>query len=270
MIRKNLWWALCAVLLFSITIISWRPEANPNTVKINNRDSSKQAAAPKSLFEQYVTTLYQTANLEQSGLAFPVFEKAVTGFLNLKMANMLPENSSVLTVIDFTKSSREKRLWIIDMLTKHLVLNTWVAHGQGSGKDMATQFSDVNDSHQSSLGFYLTDNVYMGKHGRSLRLNGLDEGFNSTARARDIVVHGASYVSQKAIEEMGHLGRSFGCPAVAPGVRDEVINTIKGKTVMFINGNDPSYTSKYLDESAISNFIPDSTTALSMTTYGTR
>ena len=232
MIRKNLWWALCAVLLFSITIISWRPEANPNAVNLNNRDSSRQAAAPKSLFEQYVTTLYQTANLEQSGLAFPVFEKAVTGFLNLKLANMLPEHSSVLTVVDFSKPSREKRMWIIDVLSKHLVLNTWVAHGQGSGEDMATQFSDINDSHQSSLGFYLTDNVYMGKHGRSLRLNGLDEGFNSTARARDIVVHGASYVSQKAIDEMGHLGRSFGCPAVSPKVRDEVINTIKGKTVL--------------------------------------
>ncbi|HEY0245310.1 MAG TPA: murein L,D-transpeptidase catalytic domain family protein, partial [Mucilaginibacter sp.] len=142
---------------------------------------------------------------------------------------------------------------------KQLLLNTWVAHGQGSGDDMAKQFSDNNESHQSSLGFYLTDDVYMGKHGRSLRLDGLDEGFNRNARTRDIVVHAADYVGETAIEKMGRLGRSFGCPAVAPEVRDQVINTIKGKTVLFINGNDSNYSSKYLDESNLTAFVPDTT-----------
>src|ERR1700759_3216877 len=99
-------------------------------------------------------------------------------------------------------------MWIVDLVAKHLLLNTWVAHGQGSGDDVANSFSNINDSHQSSLGFYLTDDVYMGKHGRSLHLDGLDEGFNDDARAREIVVHGAPYVSERTINEKGKIGRS--------------------------------------------------------------
>ena len=252
--RKNFWWVACVVLLFSITIISWRP-AGTKTIDPN----VKTVVSTKYLFEKYVEDLYNAAQLQQAGLDEAVFRKAVTGFINLKIANKLPQNSSVITVVDFNKSSREKRMWIVDLIAKHLLLNTWVAHGQGSGMDMANAFSNTDESHQSSLGFYLTDDVYFGKHGRSLRLDGLDEGFNASARARAIVVHAADYVGENAIEKMGRLGRSFGCPAVAPEVRDEVINNIKGKTVLFINGNDSSYTSKYLDESALTSFVPDTT-----------
>jgi hypothetical protein len=250
MIKKHFWWVLCALIMFSVTIISWKPISD-------NEKSTKTSA--QEVFEEYVATIYQTANLQDAGLDLAVFQKALTGYFNLKLANKLPQNSSVITVIDFSKSSCEKRMWIIDVLAKQLLLNTWVAHGQGSGDDMATQFSDNNDSHQSSLGFYLTDDVYNGKHGRSLRLDGLDEGFNASARARAIVIHAADYVGENAIGKLGRLGRSFGCPAVSPKVRDEVINTIKGKTVLFINGNDSSYTSKYLDESSLADFTPDST-----------
>ncbi|WP_317169176.1 murein L,D-transpeptidase catalytic domain family protein [Mucilaginibacter humi] len=178
----------------------------------------------------------------------------------MKSANKL-QNSSVITVVDFTKSSREKRMWIIDILNKKLLLNTLVAHGQGSGDDMATMFSDNNESHQSSLGFFLADDVYIGKHGRSLRLDGLDAGFNTSARARGIVVHAADYVSESNIARIGRLGRSFGCPAVSPQVVTRVINTIKGKTVFFINGNNPRYNSKYLNDNVLANFTsPDTTT----------
>jgi len=254
MIRKHFLWLFCASLLFSITIISWRPVsgtgADSNTTKV---------FTPKEVFEQYVNTLYQTAKLQQTGLDVTVFQKALTGYFNLKLANKLPQNSSVITVVDLSKSSRQKRMWIIDIIAKQLLLNTWVAHGQGSGDDIPSQFSDNNDSHQSSLGFYLTDDVYMGKHGRSLHLDGLDEGFNASARAREIVLHAADYVGQSAIDKMGRLGRSFGCPAVSPKVSNQVINTIKGKTMLFINGNDSSYTSKYLDENALDSFVPDTT-----------
>src|SRR5471030_3135189 len=99
----------------------------------------------------------------------------------------------MLTVIDFTKSSREKRMWIIDVANKELILHTWVAHGEGSGMDMANRFSDKVSSYQSSVGFYLTNEIYFGKHGRSLRLGGLDAGFNTNARRREIVVHAADY-----------------------------------------------------------------------------
>jgi len=156
-------------------------------------------------------------------------------------------------VVDFNKSSRSKRMWVIDLLNKKLLLNTWVAHGQGSGDDVATHFSDTNESHQSSLGFYVTDDIYFGKHGRSLRLDGMDAGFNSHARERAVVLHAADYVSQGTINTLGRLGRSFGCPAVSPLVIDYVINTLKGKTMIFINGSDSRYTSKYLNANLAAN-----------------
>ncbi|NHA02445.1 murein L,D-transpeptidase catalytic domain family protein [Mucilaginibacter sp. HC2] len=257
--RKHLWCVTFSVLFLATTIVSWRSVgANKSDGKVNSTLNAKE------LFNQYVNNLYQAASLQQTGLTFDVFEKAITGYTNLKLNHQLPQSSSVLTVVDFTKSSREKRMWIIDLFSKQLLLNTWVAHGQGSGEEMATSFSDRNDSHQSSLGFYLTDKVYMGKHGRSLHLDGLDEGFNSNARMRDIVIHGASYVSQAAINHQGYLGRSFGCPAVPAHLANTVINTIKDKTVLFINGNDDSYTSKYLDETGPLNFIAADTTAFDL------
>lgn len=249
--RKHLWWIIGALLFCSATVISWSP-ANANR---SNEKIVKNLTA-KELFAQYVTDIYQTANLAQTGMDMAVFQKAVTGYLNLKLANKLPENNNVLTVVDFNKSSREKRMWIIDMAGKALLLNTWVAHGQGSGDDMANRFSNNNESHQSSLGFYLTSEVYVGKHGRSLKLDGLDAGINSAARARGIVIHAADYVCQNTINQIGRLGRSFGCPAVSPEVSDQVINTIKGKNVLFINGNESSnYMSKLLDPTAPANYF---------------
>jgi hypothetical protein len=251
--RKHFWLIACTFLLISIAIISWKP------VRFNRTNTNLVANSPKDLFEKYVNEIYQEADLQASGLDEVVFQKAVTGFFNLKAANMLPEGSNVITVVDFNKPSHEKRMWIVDMLTRQLMINTWVAHGSGSGDDVASNFSDDVDSHQSSLGFYITDDVYFGKHGRSLHLDGLDQGFNTSARAREIVVHAADYVGENIINQKGRLGRSWGCPAVSPEVAGQVIDEIKGKTVLFINGNDNSYTSKYLDEDLSANFMfPDS------------
>jgi hypothetical protein len=249
--RKHFWWILCVFLAFATSFISWTPIEKANTTTTNNNTTS----SAKEMFQQYVSTVYQTAKLQQAGLDINVFQKALTGYINLKLANKLPQNSSVITVVDFTKSSREKRMWIIDVVSNQLILNTLVAHGQGSGDDMANRFSNTNQSHQSSLGFYVTDDVYYGKHGRSLRLDGLDAGFNSNARARAVVLHAANYVSQGTIAQLGRLGRSHGCPAVAPEVVNEVINTIKGKSMLFINGNDSRYASKYLNEELSANYI---------------
>ena len=247
--RKHIWWILCVFLAFATSFISWTPIEKAKT------ENNKAASSAKEMFQQYVSTVYQTAKLQQAGLDINVFQKALTGYINLKLANKLPQNSSVITVVDFTRSSREKRMWIIDVVSNQLILNTLVAHGQGSGDDMANRFSNTNESHQSSLGFYVTDDVYFGKHGRSLRLDGLDAGFNSNARARAVVLHAADYVSQGAIAQLGRLGRSFGCPAVAPEVVNQVINTIKGKSMLFINGNDSRYISKYLNEELSANYI---------------
>ncbi len=252
--RKYFWWISCAALVLISSGIAWTPA---NATKSN--DIVKTAPTAKELFAQYVNTVYQTAGLHDAGMDLSVFQKALTGYLNIKATNQA-KNTNVLTVVDFTKSSRVKRMWIIDMVNKTLLLNTLVAHGQGSGDDMATAFSDINQSHQSSLGFYLADDVYMGKHGRSLRLDGLDAGFNTSARARGIVVHAADYVSEGTINTLGRLGRSHGCPAVSPTVVTQVINTLKGKTVFFINGSNPNYASKYLSDNILADFTsPDST-----------
>lgn len=247
--KKHFGGVVCVLLFLSFTIISWKPENAKLTVRSNNGVATSSA---RELLEKYIDNVYATAHLQESGLALDVFEKAVTGYLNLKTENKLPQSSDILTVIDFAKSSCEKRMWIVNMASKELVLNTWVAHGSGSGDDIPSYFSDGNDSHASSLGFYVTDDIYMGKHGRSLRLDGMDEGFNSSARFRSIVIHAANYVSQKTINKQGRLGHSFGCPAVSPRVVNEVVETLKNKTVLFINGNYDLYTSKYLntDEAA--------------------
>jgi len=199
------------------------------------------------VFKNTATAIYDSAHLGEVGLDSDVFLKGLTGFYNLKALGKVPEYARVLTIIDFTRSSSYKRMWIIDLRSRQLLLQTWVAHGEGSGMDVAGSFSNELSSYQSSLGFYLTNAVYAGKHGRSLKLVGVDEGFNDRAYARKIVIHAAKYVSERWIRKNGHLGRSQGCPAVSPHVITEVINLLKGNSVMFINGNEPHYISKYLD-----------------------
>ena len=256
--RKRYLGITCALLIFSITIISWRAEKSRthNNTKLHHNAIAKPGKlSAKELFSQYVYEIYNTAQLNNAGLDPEVFQKAVTGFFNLKATNKVPQYSSVITIVDLAKSSCTKRMWIVDLINKELVLNTLVAHGNGSGDDSPSYFSNANDSHASSIGFYVTDGVYNGKHGRSLKLDGVDAGYNDNARARSIVVHGAKYVSEGTINALGRLGRSEGCPAVSPKVVEKVINTMKGRNVLFINGNDISYTSRYLDEDIAINYV---------------
>lgn len=251
--KKSFLWLTCILLTFAITAISWKAE---NIKKKDHHNTAKTGKlSAKEFFSQYLEDIYNTAQLHAAGLDFDVFEKAATGYFNLKSLNEVPQTSSVITIVDLGKSSATKRMWIIDLIDKDLLMNTWVAHGNGSGDDMANYFSNQTDSHASSLGFYVTDGVYHGKHGRSLKLNGMDEGFNDNARARGIVIHGAKYVSEGTINALGRLGHSEGCPAVSTKVINKVIAAIKDKTVLFINGNDYSYTSKYLDEEAAASYV---------------
>ncbi|MBW4891496.1 murein L,D-transpeptidase catalytic domain family protein [Mucilaginibacter sp. HMF5004] len=250
--RKNSLWQICATIVLAFIIISWTSDKFGGPKSKTSSDSLANTST--KMFSSYVADIFTTARLNEAGLDEAVFEKAVTGYFNLKMANKLSANSSVITVVDFNKSSKSKRMWIVDLSKKVLLLNTWVAHGNGSGEDVPCRFSNQKDSFESSLGFYVTNNVYNGKHGVSLRLDGMDEGFNDQANNRDIVVHAAPYVSQGSINALGRLGRSQGCPAVSPSVVNQVINTIKGKTVLFINANDSSYNSKYLNQDLAANF----------------
>jgi len=146
---------------------------------------------------------------------------------------------STLTIIDFTRPSTEKRLWVFDLRSHALLFEELVSHGRGSGQAMATAFSNVPESNKSSLGLFRTGEAYIGKHGLSLRLDGLEPGVNDRARERAIVIHGATYVSAAIARAQGYLGRSLGCPAVRPEIARSLIETVKNGSLLFAYG--PSY-----------------------------
>ena len=143
------------------------------------------------------------------------------------------EPAQRLAVIDFSLPSSDKRLWIFDLQSKKLVLHDFVAHGNRSGDNFATRFSNTNGSHQSSIGLFRTAESYQGKHGYSLRMDGLEPGFNDRARERAIVIHPADYVNPAWIKSQGRIGRSQGCPAVRPEIARTVIDKLKGGQFMF-------------------------------------
>lgn len=147
----------------------------------------------------------------------------------------------VLTLIDFSLPSTEKRLWVIDLTEEKILLNTVVAHGRNSGMLKAERFSNRPESYQSSLGFYKTGETYFGKHGYSLRLDGLEKGFNDQARNRAIVIHGADYAREEVAKMSGRLGRSLGCPAVPSELSKEVIDLIKDGSLLFIFADQEEY-----------------------------
>jgi hypothetical protein len=155
---------------------------------------------------------------------------------------------SLLTVIDYSLPSTQARLWVIDVARRRPLFRELVAHGRGSGDDLADRFSNEPGSHQSSLGLFLTGEVYTGSNGYSLRLDGLEPGVNDRARERAIVMHGAPYVSTSVAQAMGRLGRSWGCPALRSGVAREVIDAIKGGSLVFVYYPDDRWqqTSRFL------------------------
>jgi L,D-transpeptidase catalytic domain len=156
---------------------------------------------------------------------------------------------STLTVIDYSKPSTEPRLWVLDLETRELLYEELVAHGQGSGDNFARKFSNDPESHQTSLGLFRTDTTYVGRNGYSLRLDGLDQGYNDRARERAIVMHGAPYVNAETAKTLGRLGRSHGCPAVRNAVARELIDRVKGDGLLFAYYPDRNWlnNSKYLN-----------------------
>lgn len=172
--------------------------------------------------------------------SLPALDIALEGYAKLEQELQNP----VLTVIDFSLPSTEKRLWVIDLKKKEVLLNTVVSHGRNSGLLMAEKFSNNPQSYQSSLGFYKTGETYLGKHGYSLRLDGLEKGFNDQARNRAIVVHGADYANEEVAKTSGKLGRSLGCPAVPSALSKELIDVIKEGSLVFIYGQDENYLSE--------------------------
>lgn len=173
--------------------------------------------------------------LDANSYALPSLESfsvALEGFQLLKEKGIVKKN--ILTLVDFSLSSTAKRLWVIDLDQNKVLFQTLVAHGKNTGEDFAKTFSNKAESYQSSLGFYVTAEIYNGKHGLSLKLDGLQKGLNDKARERAVVMHGADYVSESFIKQNKRLGRSQGCPAVPVEMNEKIINVIKDKSCLFI------------------------------------
>lgn len=201
-----------------------------NEAKVNNTENSTAAAA---------NLLYDSLQLEDMGLSKEAMLYGFKGYQKL-LDNGSIENADILTIVDFSQSSHKKRMYIIDVKNYKVLVNTYVAHGKNTGLQTASKFSNIPESLQSSLGFYVTKNTYFGKHGLSLRLEGKDRGFNDKAMERAIVVHGANYIGEHRLGS-AYQGRSFGCPAVPQEVSAKVINTIKDGTLLFIYHPSKSY-----------------------------
>ena len=211
--------------------------------------SNIAAKTPKSIsitapspLEMNVNFLFNSLNSKKFNVPkINCFAQAIDGYFLLKSKGKIVKN--ILTLIDFSLPSSAKRLWVIDMATNTILYNTVVSHGMNSGGEYATSFSNSQSSNKSSLGFYATGETYIGKNGFSMKLDGLEAGVNSNARARAVVMHGAYYANPSILNSQNYLGRSQGCPALPENLSKQVINIIKGKSCLFIYH--PSRISKY-------------------------
>jgi hypothetical protein len=164
---------------------------------------------------------------------FEIFNRAIEGYNKLVEKGKV--KNKLITIIDFNLPSNQERLWIVDMERFEVIHQSLVAHGRNSGDLMANSFSNEGESYKSSLGFYLTGETYNGKHGLSLKLDGLESRKNDKARERAIVIHGADYVSNNFLSSHNRLGRSHGCPAIPMETTTKIIKLIKNKSVLFID-----------------------------------
>ena len=219
-IVKGLLFSACCSLFFSFNsaVAKDRPTNPFNAVASFNKDQATMALLNK------LTKAAPKANPNVIGLALSALDCALS-------QGMSPARN--LTVIDYSLVSTTPRLWVFDLKTGKLLFQELVAHGKNTGENFARNFSNTYGSLQTSLGLFRTKETYMGANGYSLRMEGLENGFNDKAMERAIVFHGADYVDLKLAKKLGRLGRSHGCPAVRRGVARKVIDTIKGEQFLF-------------------------------------
>lgn len=209
-----------------------------------NKASSEIAYSINEEEVEVEVDYYAVLNLSEHGLSHEVFQLALAGHKKLKAEGKL-DNPNILTIVDFSQTSKNKRLYVIDFQEQKILFNTLVAHGKNTGGEYAQHFSNDNGTHKSSLGFYITRHDNMGsKVGYSLILEGIEKGFNNNAIQRQIILHGAEYATEEFVKKHGRLGRSFGCPAIPPELTKPVIETIEKGTCLFIYYPDPVYLSK--------------------------
>lgn len=217
---KGLLFSACCSLLFPLNAAAAqdRPTNPFNAVASFNKSQSSIALLNK------LSSAAPAANPNVINLALSALDCALS-------QGMAPARN--LTVIDYSLASTTPRLWVFDLITGKLLFQELVAHGKNTGENFARNFSNTYGSLQTSLGLFRTKETYMGSNGYSLRMEGLEHGFNDKAMERAIVFHGADYVDLNLAKKIGHLGRSWGCPAVRRGIARKVIDTIKGDQFLF-------------------------------------
>lgn len=217
--------------VFSLFLISMS-YSTPNEKKIN---LSQNILSDVDYNKLLIDSLYAECKLTDK-LDYNVFRSAMDGYNSFEIAN-----KKLLSIIDYSKPSTEKRFFIIDIKNHKLLYNTLVAHGKKSGYLNATEFSNKYGSLKSSLGFFRTGNSYYGKRGYSLQLEGLEKGINDNAILRGIVIHGANYVDERFANGNGVIGRSWGCPAVSNKLSKEIIKLLEGGSLLYIYADDELY-----------------------------
>jgi hypothetical protein len=209
-----------------LSIVGWGP-----FTALSNFFSPKTAEVPAEA-KEWVDNEMSYINSQADNIDQNVLKLGLVAYLKAKNRGIVA--NPYLTIIDYSKPSTERRLWVVDMRSNKVLFNTWVTHGKNSGDVMATSFSNEPGSLKSSIGVFLTKDPYTGGNGYSLRLVGLEQGINDNALRRSIVVHGAWYADPNVIKTYGQIGRSWGCPAVSPGMIRPLINAIKDNSLVVV------------------------------------
>lgn len=240
-------------LVIACTIFLYMPfvfavsKAKVNVAPVHTvtaRSSSANALSTTNKFDDNAIALaYDSMELDKMGLSETAFNYAMKGFNFLVQHGKLAKDN-IISIVDFSLPSSRKRLFVIDLDDFRVLYNTYVAHGVNSGKEYASQFSNTPSSYKSSLGFYQTLSTYIGEHGYSLRLDGLEKGINDNANSRDIVIHAADYVNESFIRTQGYIGRSWGCPALPEKLHKPIIDKIKNGSCLFIYSTNNEYLKK--------------------------
>lgn len=240
------------MILMKTFILSVLVAFNPTNISVPTEDPTEKETAEAFIpMNQFIVDLYNDIN--DDDISFEAFEIGVKGYSELSLKNKL-KNKQYITIVDMSLSANTERMFIIDINNRTLVAKKLVAHGMKTGNEFAEDFSNEQSSHKSSIGFYVTGELYNGRHDLSMKLDG-QEYSNDNARSRGVVVHSAEYVSCDYIKSNGRLGRSYGCPAIEENGYKETVNMIKGGSCYFIYYPSRSYLSRSRIVNSSKNFL---------------
>jgi hypothetical protein len=243
-LKTRLYFIIVTLVIVFIAYILW-----PTQHKTSNKPILKTASKIINTAQDYAESknnpfykLKVMLHRDAPTLRDSVINKVLT---TLECANEYNvAHNNIVTIIDYSLPSNQKRLWVVDLNANKLLFHTYVSHGIKSGFLLTNNFSNKHNSKASSLGVYKTEKSYYGHEGLSLRLEGLDRTFNDQASRRSIVMHGGWYMDENFIKKYGRPGRSWGCTALPLTVSQSIINTIKEQSFFIVYYPNEQWLSK--------------------------